>query len=309
MNCYVDCKCCDGSGVKIVSRYGRYGYEEKKSYPCKACNGSGISNSLYKTECNNCHTYIIYPRDKNAPKYCKTCKERMRAEYEAKWKTIPCKKCHTAIKYNVDWSKIPELCKDCIEKEKAKWKLNHCKNCGISIRYNTDWGKAPTLCKACKEKEQAKWQNVSCTKCGVAIKYSTDWDKIPKLCKRCAELEKSKWHTKDCEACGRDIRYSTDWPNPPKFCRDCTSILKALKDRENINKSKALERFHTQPRVLQSGIKKTGTYVTVKSGYNRNYNRICSDIIVRDKNLKGQHYHFVVDIDGNILQDGLRDDH
>ena len=305
MSSYVDCRACQGLGQKIVY-HPIHGH---KSYPCKVCNSSGINSSVYRTNCNRCYGEIIYPRDINTPNYCKTCRSIIRAEHEAKWKTTSCKKCHTTIKYNVDWNKIPDICKDCISKEKAKWKTKPCTKCGISIRYNTDWDKVPDLCKSCLESEKAKWKTKYCKHCGSIIKYNIDWNKTSDLCRKCIDSEKSKWKIKSCEACGQDIKYNTDWTQPPKYCRDCANVLRALKNKEDINKTKALEVFHTQPQRYQTGDKKSGDYITVKSGYNRIFGKICSDFIIRNRSLPGEHYHIVIDIDGNILQDGYRLDH
>ncbi len=277
---FVRCKSCDGIGRKYLDRYDKNGRYYQKEVPCKACNGTGINQKFYSKNCEKCYAEIIYPRDATCPpRLCKACKEREQYEREqarareaAKWKEKQCKKCWATIKYNIDWNKIPELCPECIAKEKAKWKTKPCKNCYREIKYNIDW------------------------------------NKIPELCPECIAKEKAKWKVKPCEACGRDVKYNTDWPKPPRFCRDCANVLRVLKGKEGINKAKALDLFHTRPQILQSGVKKSGNYVTVKSGYNYSHGLICSDFIIRDKNVKGQHYHVIIDIDGNIIFEGYRND-
>lgn len=310
---YVKCRSCDGIGKKFFDRYDKSGRYYEKVVDCKACSGTGINQKFYSKNCEKCYAEIIYPRTANyPPKYCRDCKERIQAERErqaAKWKTKSCKKCHQTIKYNVEWNKIPELCKDCIAKEKAKWKEKKCKSCSATIKYNTDWQKIPELCPGCIKKERAKWKEKSCKGCGKTIKYNIDWKKIPELCKDCISKEKAKIKVKSCEACGRDVKYNTDWPRPPKFCRECANVLRILKGKEGVNKAKALEYFHRQPQIVQDGSRKTGNYVTVKSGYSRDYRKICSDFIVRDKGLRGVHYHIVIDIDGNIIMNECREDH
>ena len=281
---YVKCRSCDGIGKKFFDRYDKSGRYYEKVVDCKACSGTGINQKFYSKNCEKCYAEIIYPRAANyPPKYCRDCKERIQAERErqaAKWKTKSCKKCHQTIKYNVEWNKIPELCKDCIAKEKAKWKEKNCKSCLATIKYNTDWQKIPEQCPSCIEKERAKWKEKSCKGCGKTIKYNIDWKKIPELCKDCIAKEKAKIKVKSCEACGRDVKYNTDWPRPPKFCRECANVLRILKGKEGVNKAKALEYFHTQEQMVQSGRKKTGAYVTVKSGYNYTRGLICSDFII-----------------------------
>lgn len=81
--------------------------------------------------------------------------ESLKAENEqekAKWKETTCKKCGTTIRYHVEWTHIPELCKSCREAEKANWRETSCRVCGRTIRYNIEWTHIPSVCKECKGK-------------------------------------------------------------------------------------------------------------------------------------------------------------
>lgn len=278
---YVKCRSCSGTGKRFFDRYDKNGRYYEKVVDCKACSGTGINQRLYSKNCEKCYAEIVYPRDANfPPKYCHDCKAQIQAEKQAErerraaeWREKSCKKCWATIKYNINWKKIPELCPDCIAKEKAKWKEKSCKSCGITIKYNVDW------------------------------------ERVPELCKDCIVKEKAKRRVKACEACGVDVSYNVDWPRPPKFCRECANVLRILKGKEGVNKAKALEYFHRQSQIVQSGSRKTGNYVTVKSSYSRDYRKKCSDFIIRDKGLRGVHYHIVIDIDGNIIMNECREDH
>ena len=69
---------------------------------------------------------------------------------KAKWKETTCKICGAKIAYHVEWKRIPDLCKPCLEKEKAKWHETTCRKCGKPTRYHEDWTHKPTICKNCK---------------------------------------------------------------------------------------------------------------------------------------------------------------
>lgn len=188
---YVECRSCSGLKKKFVMRNGIV-----KEYPCRACDGTGINQRLYSKYCEKCSAEIIYPRDAAfPPKYCKSCKEIIRAEKErkaAEWRVTKCKVCGAEIKYNIHWSKIPDTCKSCIEKERAKWKEKACKKCGATIKYNVGWSKIPELCKSCVEKEKAMWAEKSCKGCGAKIRYRKDWSNIPEYCKSCKDKFKAQ---------------------------------------------------------------------------------------------------------------------
>ena len=44
-------------------------------------------------------------------------------------------------------------------KEQAKWKEKPCKICGVPIRYNTEWKHIPNLCKECFDKDKENWED------------------------------------------------------------------------------------------------------------------------------------------------------
>ena len=71
---------------------------------------------------------------------------------QSKWKEKPCKKCGKPVRYHVDWTRVPDLCKDCQQREKAKWHEKPCAKCGKMIRYHEDWEHVPNICKECKAK-------------------------------------------------------------------------------------------------------------------------------------------------------------
>jgi chromosome segregation ATPase len=78
-----------------------------------------------------------------------------------------------------------ELVKAQNERERAKWKEKPCKICGAAIRYHIEWNRVPDLCKSCQEREKAKWHETTCKKCGKTIRYHQDWTYIPSICKEC----------------------------------------------------------------------------------------------------------------------------
>ncbi len=71
------------------------------------------------------------------------------------------------------------------ERRKAEWKETHCRVCGKAIRYHVDWKRVPDLCPECKEKEKAKWRETNCKKCGKPIRYNIEWTHIPTICSTC----------------------------------------------------------------------------------------------------------------------------
>ena len=40
---------------------------------------------------------------------------------ELQWKQTTCKQCGKPVYYHIEWNKVPDLCHDCLEKEKAHW--------------------------------------------------------------------------------------------------------------------------------------------------------------------------------------------
>ena len=73
------------------------------------------------------------------------------AREQAKWKEKPCKICGVPIRYNVEWKHIPNLCKECFDKDKANWEDRKCAKCGKTFRINKGWEHIPTICSDCKK--------------------------------------------------------------------------------------------------------------------------------------------------------------
>ena len=72
----------------------------------------------------------------------------------------------------------------------------------------------------------------------------------------------------------------------------------------------AQEKYYAQVgRDYQSGDKKSDVYVTVSSGWSRDYSMPTTDLIVRDKSIRGKHYHLVIGENGEELISEWRDDH
>ena len=55
------------------------------------------------------------------------------------------------IRYNVEWKHIPNLCKDCFEKDKENWEDRTCAKCGKTFRINKGWEHIPTICGDCRK--------------------------------------------------------------------------------------------------------------------------------------------------------------
>ena len=73
------------------------------------------------------------------------------AREQAKWKEKPCKICGVPIRYNVEWKHIPNLCKECFDKDKANWEDRKCAKCVKTFRINKGWEHIPTICSDCKK--------------------------------------------------------------------------------------------------------------------------------------------------------------
>jgi hypothetical protein len=67
--------------------------------------------------------------------------------------------------------------------------------------------------------------------------------------------------------------------------------------------------FHSSSQEIQSGSKKSGDYVTVRTDWNKEHGEICTNIIIRSKESPGYHYHFVIGESGTVYIDELRNDH
>jgi len=73
------------------------------------------------------------------------------AKEQEKWKEKPCRICGVPIRYNVEWKHIPNLCKDCFEKDKLNWEDRTCAKCGKTFRINKSWEHIPTICGDCRK--------------------------------------------------------------------------------------------------------------------------------------------------------------
>ena len=78
------------------------------------------------------------------------------AKEQAKWKEKPCRICGVPIRYNVEWKHIPNLCKDCFEKDKENWEDRTCAKCGRNFRINKSWEHIPTICPECRKVVKAE---------------------------------------------------------------------------------------------------------------------------------------------------------
>ena len=86
------------------------------------------------------------PREERRPQ------PKKHKDKELQWKQTTCKMCGKPIYYHIEWKKVPDLCHDCLEKEKTHWHTTPCKRCGKPIRYHDSWDHVPSICKECKGK-------------------------------------------------------------------------------------------------------------------------------------------------------------
>ena len=77
-------------------------------------------------------------------------------------------------------------------KEQAKWKEKPCKIRGVPIRYNTEWKHIPNLCKECFDKDKENWEDRKCTKCGRTFRINKGWEHIPTICSDCRKIVKAE---------------------------------------------------------------------------------------------------------------------
>ena len=77
-------------------------------------------------------------------------------------------------------------------KEQAKWKEKPCKICGVPIRYNTEWKHIPNLCKDCFDKDKENWEDRKCAKCGRTFRINKGWEHIPTICGDCRKIVKAE---------------------------------------------------------------------------------------------------------------------
>ena len=78
------------------------------------------------------------------------------AKEQAKWKEKPCRICGVPIRYNVEWKHIPNLCKECFDKDKLNWEDRTCAKCGKTFRINKSWEHIPTICGDCRKAVKAE---------------------------------------------------------------------------------------------------------------------------------------------------------
>ena len=78
------------------------------------------------------------------------------AKEQAKWKEKPCRICGVPIRYNVEWKHIPNLCKECFDKDKLNWEDRTCAKCGKTFRINKSWEHIPTICGECRKAVKAE---------------------------------------------------------------------------------------------------------------------------------------------------------
>lgn len=138
-------KRCSQTGCDNVIRY-KVGWDNIPDY-CGRCQSQRKKGSDAK-RCSSCGTLIWVPPGKNYT-MCQACSERERAKQAAKWKTKRCKHCGTEIKYNVDWDKVPDYCKEC-----NAWQEKTCATPGCSnkVKYKKHWENPPKFCDECKRK-------------------------------------------------------------------------------------------------------------------------------------------------------------
>ena len=77
-------------------------------------------------------------------------------------------------------------------KEQAKWKEKPCRICGVPIRYNVEWKHIPNLCKECFDKDKLNWEDRTCAKCGKTFRINKSWDHIPSICGDCRKAVKAE---------------------------------------------------------------------------------------------------------------------
>lgn len=261
---------------------------------------------------------------------CKSCIADKKAE-ALKWHETNCGECSATIKYHEDWSRVPDLCKSCIQDRKrrkeealAKWQEKACAECQDPVKYHMDWDKIPSLCKPCIERKKqekaerlASWKEKTCSKCSQAVSYNINWSRIPDLCKLCLEsfkAERAKWKVRNCEHCSSEFKYNTDWEKIPTHCKSCNQFQSrkchALNCNEVIQfkiywenipdyclKCKSGERKIKEVRIRKDGTK------DIYEG--RGYTNKQGVIVFRDDLSEGKHSHKVIRADG--IEVGHRD--
>ena len=88
-------------------------------------------------------------------------------------------------------------------KEQAKWKEKPCKICGVPIRYNVEWKHIPNLCKECFDKDKENWEDRTCAKCGKTFRINKGWEHIPTICSECRKIVKAEKAARENEKAAR----------------------------------------------------------------------------------------------------------
>ncbi len=327
---YATCRSCNGSGRYYDPRSG-------KNFDCRACDGTGSNKKLYETRCQRCSTSIIFPTERETPRFCKDCRNielekrcgqygcNNAIRYKVGRDTVPtyCKRCETkrAQYYTAStcpglgffscgqliWSppgKSFKLCNECGEKDRAakaaQTKTKRCNNCGAEIRYNVEWKNVPDLCNSCREAEKAKWREKPCAKCGTTIKYRVDWEKVPNICKSCKDAEKAKWNEKPCSKCGATIKYNVDWTNIPNICNNCKQQYQS---KPHQNKNTPEEVFWDRYKALPGSDRSiadlgcTGGKVKIFADGSKHVT------VWNGEGKEAERYSYDVDRNGNFVQD------
>ena len=115
--------------------------------------------------------------------------EKLTEIYESK------KACFLRDKVQEAWDSFNarlEFLKSENAKEQAKWKEKPCRICGVPIRYNVEWKHIPNLCKECFDKDKLNWEDRTCAKCGKTFRINKSWEHIPTICGECRKAVKAE---------------------------------------------------------------------------------------------------------------------
>ncbi len=114
-----------------------------------------------------------------------------------------------------------DKCMDCNTREQKarndKWKEKTCLGCSRTIKYNTDWSDVPNYCKDCGNKELEK--PCSIRGCDRKVKYKPTWKNIPDKCGRCHKETEAGNTPRLCDNCQK-VMFNRPGKNFTK-CRDC----------------------------------------------------------------------------------------
>jgi hypothetical protein len=153
--------CRDCRNIELTKTCAQYGCDNTIKYKigwtdvsdyCGSCRNKrqkGFSSSICPgVNAFGCGKVVWSPPGKRYT-HCRECSERKRVAAAEKWKTKSCNGCGGEIRYNVDWSKVPEYCKEC-----NKWQYKVCAspNCNNQIKFKKYWSHPPKFCDMCKSK-------------------------------------------------------------------------------------------------------------------------------------------------------------